>query len=172
MKQMKSLLKVGAIVLFAALTVSSCKKNEDPYAGYTQEREDGLIKDWVTAMVEKNLNVDTTANGILYIIDTAGTGDLVKTGDTLTVKYTGYFMDGTVFDASAYRGDGTMTYVHKDSNPDNRMITGWEEGIEKLSKGSIGVFCIPSAKAYGPYGYSSIPPYSPLIFVIEVLDIK
>lgn len=170
MKQMKSLLKFSAIVLFAALTFSSCMKDDDPYAGYTQERENGLIDDWITTMGEKKLDVDTTANGVFYIIDKAGTGDLVKTGDTLSVKYTGYFMDGTIFDASAYHGDGTMTYIHKNAN--SRMIEGWEDGIEKLSKGSIGVFCIPSAKAYGPYGYSSIPPYSPLIFVLEVLNIK
>ena len=170
MKNWNKLFKVGAIVLFAALTFSSCIKDEDPYADYTQEREDGLIYDWITAMGEKSFDVDTTANGIFYIIDQAGTGDLVTTGDTLQVKYTGYFMDGTIFDASAYYGDGTYTYVHKVAN--YRMIEGWEEGIEKLSIGSIGIFCIPSAKAYGTAGYSSIPPYSPLIFEIEVLDIR
>lgn len=167
---MKNLVRFSAVVLFAAFTLSSCMKDDDPYAQYTQEREDKLIKDWHAAMTTNKKDIDTTAGGIFYIMDKVGTGDNVKAGDTLTVKYTGLFMDGTVFDASAYHGDGTMTYIHKAK--ESRMITGWEEGIEYLSKGGIGVFCIPSAKGYGSEGYSSIPPYSPLIFVIEIVNIR
>jgi FKBP-type peptidyl-prolyl cis-trans isomerase len=106
------------------------------------------------------------------VVSTAGTGPTVGMGDTLTVKYTGYFMDGTIFDASSLHGDGTYTYIHKDTNPQKRMIQGWEEGIEVLSKGSRAIFLFPSDKAYGPYGYGPIPPYSPLIFEIEVVNIK
>lgn len=169
MKILNSVLKIGAIVLFAVLAISSCKKTEDPYAAYTPEREAGLIKDWLAQMVSTGQNIDTTSTGIYYIVEKAGIGVTVQAGDTVTVTYTGMFMDGTVFDASEYH-DGAMTYVHK--GDDSRMISGWEEGIEVTNKGSKTVFCIPSAKAYGPNGYSSIPPNTPLIFVIEVIDIK
>lgn len=170
MKKSSVLFKVIAIVLLA-LGVSSCFKKDDPYEGYTAEREANLTKEWITEMTKKGKNVDTIDTNIYYIIDKEGTGENVKSGDDVTVKYTGMFIDGTVFDASAYYNEaGTMTYQHKGT--ESRMIPGWETGIELLNKGAKAVFLFPSAKAYGTGGYSSIPPYSPLIFVIEVVDIK
>lgn len=44
--------------------------------------------------------------------------------------------------------------------------------MKKLNKGASAAFLIPSAKAYGTTGYRSIPPNTPLIFIIEVVDIK
>jgi FKBP-type peptidyl-prolyl cis-trans isomerase len=165
---MNNLLKVFVFVLFA-IAAASCGK-DDPYAGYTAEREAKLIKEWQETMVKNNKDIDTTSTGLFYIMDKEGSGATVKSGDEVKVKYTGMFMDGTIFDASSLHGDGTMTYEHKGT--DSRMIQGWEEGIEVLNKGAIAVFLIPSAKAYGPAGYSSIPPYSPLLFIIEVVDIN
>lgn len=162
------LLKYSALVLFAIIIVSGCKKNEDPYATYTPEREAALIKEWLAQMVTNKKDIDTTSTGIYYIVEKEGTGETVKTGNKVTVKYTGLFLDGSVFDASAYRGDGTMTYIHKT----DRLIQGWEEGIEVMKKGGTAAFLIPSAKAYGTAGSGSIPPNTPLIFVIEVIEIK
>jgi len=162
---MNSFLKVCSIVLFSVVVISGCTKTSDPYADYTPAREAGLISDWLAAMVAKNNNIDTTSTGIYYIVDKVGTGATVTTGDTVTVKYTGYFMDGSIFDSS-----DSFKYVHKATT--QRMITGWEEGIEVLQKGGSAAFLIPSAKAYGASGYYTIPPNSPLLFHIEVIDIK
>jgi FKBP-type peptidyl-prolyl cis-trans isomerase len=167
MERMNTILKVFALILFAGVIATGCNKNEDPYASYTPAREAALIKAWLEGMVEKKLNIDTTTTGIYYVPDKVGTGPTVKSGDKVTVKYTGMFLDGTVFDDSSYHG-GTMTYVHK-TDP---LIQGWEEGIEVLSKGGSAAFLIPSAKGYGASGYSTIPPYQPLIFIIEVVDIQ
>ncbi|HAQ19714.1 MAG TPA: hypothetical protein DCR40_10850 [Prolixibacteraceae bacterium] len=168
MKKLNMLLKYSALILFAIIIVSGCKKNEDPYATYTPERETALIKEWLAQMVTNKKDIDTTSTGLYYIVEKEGTGETVKTGNTVTVKYTGLFLDGSVFDASAYHGDGTMTYIHKT----DRLIQGWEEGIEVMKKGGTSAFLIPSAKAYGTSGAGSIPPNTPLIFVIEVIDIK
>ncbi len=169
MERMKVVFKILIVALFVGILATGCNKNEDPYAGYTPAREAALIKEWLDAMVEKKLNIDTTSTGIYYVPDKVGTGPKVQAGDKVTVKYTGMFLDGTVFDASAYHNDaGTMTYVHK-TDP---LIQGWEEGIEVLSKGGSAAFLIPSAKGYGASGYSTIPPYQPLIFIIEVVDIQ
>jgi len=172
MKKLNSLLKAFVIILLAIFVVSGCKKPKDPYADYTPEREAAMIKDWLSTMVTNKKDIDTTSTGLYYIVITKGTGETVKTGNTVTVKYTGMFLDGTVFDASSLHGDGTFTYIHKDTNPNNRLIQGWEEGIEVLQKGGSAVFLIPSAKAYGIYGSQSIPPNTPLLFIIEVVDIK
>lgn len=143
-------------------------KEEDPFAIYTPEREAGLIKEWIETMNRNNKDIKTTTTGIKYIVEKIGSGELVKAGNTVTVKYTGMFLDGQVFDASSLRGDGTMTFIHKT----NRMIQGWEEGIEVLNKGASAAFLVPSAKAYGTTGQGSIPPNTPLIFIIEVTNIK
>lgn len=161
MKKLNTLLKVCALMLFAVLVVSGCKK--DPDAMYTPEREAGLIKDWVAANVAND--VKTTASGIYYIVSKVGTGANVTTGKTVTVKYTGMFMDGSVFDSSE-----SFTYAHKGAS--SGLISGWIEGIQLMSKGGKDTFLFPSAQAYGSSRNGIIPPYSPLIFVIEVVDIK
>lgn len=170
---MNRILKIGFFLLMVLFILSSCNKETDETPSiYTPEREAALIKDWLETMVKNNNDIDTTSTGLFYIVSTSGSGPTVHTGDTLTVKYTGYFMDGSIFDASSLHGNGTYTYIHKDTDPKKRMIQGWEEGIEVLSKGSKAIFLFPSDKGYGPYGYGPIPPYSPLIFEIEVVNIK
>ena len=167
MKRMNFVFKYFVLVLFLAGLFSSCLKSNDTSPSNTAETEAALIKSWKTKMKSTNIAYDSTTTKIFYIIDKTkvGTGSNVTTGKTVTVKYTGTFMDGSIFDSS-----DSFTYVHKASN--QRMITGWEEGIELLNKGAKATFLFPSSLAYGPYGYSSIPGYSPLFFVIEVVDIK
>lgn len=167
MKRSNFVFKFFVLVLFLAGLVSSCMKPEDTGSTNTPETEATLIKSWKTKMKSANIAYDSTATKIFYIIDKTkvGTGPNVTTGKTVTVKYTGLFMDESIFDSS-----DSFTYEHKSSS--QRLISGWEEGIELLNKGAKAIFLIPSALAYGSSGYSSIPPYSPLIFVIEVVDIK
>lgn len=175
MKTMKNFLKISMVIVLAVF-MASCIKNEDPYADYTPEREANLISDWKTAMITKGQDLDTTSTGIIYILDKTKTGSGQTVAEfaaehetvNLTVKYTGMFLDGQIFDSSSLRGDGTMVYKHKV----DRMITGWEEGIEVLKKGGSAAFLVPSSKAYGANGQGMIPPNTPLIFVIEVVDIK
>jgi len=164
MKKLNTYFKVCAVVLFALVLVLGCKKTEVPISN-SSEQKANLINTWVKTMVNTNNIVDSTATGLHYIISKVGTGATVTAGNTVTLKYTGKFVDGTVFDSSA-----SFTYVHKAAN--QRMIPGFEEGIEKLSKGGGGIFLIPSAQAYGSGGYATIPAYTPLLFMIEVIDIK
>jgi FKBP-type peptidyl-prolyl cis-trans isomerase len=174
MKNLKTYLKVLVFILFVAAFATGCMKDTntvDPPVSYTPEREATMIKEWLDSMSARKISLDTTSTGILYIPVKIGSGATVKTGDVITVKYTGMFLDGTIFDASEYQNEaGTMSYVHKT----NRMIQGWEEGVEVLQKGGKAIFLIPSAKGYGVTGSrdGTIPPYSPLIFMIEVVDIK
>ena len=178
--------KTCFIVLFAMVVISGCKKDGDSYdylkteiANYvvdskvnssilhTSQGEQALIDEWLAAMTTNNKVINKTSTGINYIVEKAGTGETVKSDQTVTVKYIGFFTDGEIFDASDYHG-GTMTYRHKVDN----LIKGWDEGVDVLREGGRAVFLIPSAKGYGTTGSSSIPPYTPLIFVIEVVDIK
>lgn len=185
MKKLNSFLKTAGFVLVGSLILSSCMKSSDPYADYTPEREASLISDWLSSLKDDNANIDTTATGLYYVVEKSGSGPTVKDGDTVTVKYIGMLLGGSVFDASEWHtnysgtslpyfsADSTMTYIHHSpESADISMIKGWEEGIEALNAGAGAVFLFPSEKAYGPYGYGSIPPYSPLLFYIEVVRIN
>lgn len=175
MRKANCVLKISAVLfLFAAIMSSCLKEPVDPYASYTPAREASLITSWRALMKKNKVDLDSfmvDTNKIYFMLDTAkvGSGPLVKTGDKLTVSYTGRFLNGTVFDSS-----NSYNYTHKDSDPDKRMIPGWEASIEHLNKGASAVFMIPSALAYGTRGSygGTIPPNTPLIFVIGVLDIK
>jgi len=154
--------KVCAIVMFALVFIFGCKKTE---VTYSAETEASQIKNWLDSNVKSNKNIDTTSTGLFFIVGKKGAGPTVVAGDTVTVKYSGMFLSGTVFDSS-----NSFTYVHKAAN--SRMIQGWEEAIEVMNKGEIADFLVPSAKAYGVNGYSSIPPFTPLLFTMEIVEIK
>lgn len=175
MRKANYVLRTSIILfLFAAIMSSCLKEPEDPYASYTPEREANLIISWRAQMKKNNVELDSFMvdnSKVYFALDTTkvGTGPYVKTGDKVTVKYTGMFLNGYIFDTS----DST-SYTHKDTNPNKRMIVGWEESIEHLNKSAVGVFMIPSALAYGSVRIqgSPIPPNTPLIFVIDVLNIQ
>ena len=179
MRKLKNALKICALILVGAAVLSGCKKSAtDPDAALkasiqkyvinsTASTEADLIAEWLDTMRKNQENLQTTSTGINYIPIKTGEGATVKAGDSLTVKYVGFFMNGSILDASDYHG-GTFKYVHKTDS----MIKGWEEGIEVLNKGASAVFLIPSAKGYGTTGHGPVAPNTPLIFVIEVLDIK
>ncbi|HKI87788.1 MAG TPA: FKBP-type peptidyl-prolyl cis-trans isomerase, partial [Draconibacterium sp.] len=90
---------------------------------------------------------------------------------TLVVGYSGYFINGALFDTSDfYSEDGKYEFVLGET----QMIEGWNDGIKKINKGATMQLIIPSEYAYGNQGAGGgvIPPYSTVIFVIQVFDIR
>lgn len=171
---MKKILKISLFVLLGAVITFGCKKSSPVVPDLSESIkkyvihpskyvESTMIAEWLDTMRVRQLDVKTSPTGLRYILEKAGEGPTVVAGDSVTVRYIGFFMNGGIFDSSE-----SMTYVHKT----NRMIKGWEEGIEILNKGASAVFLIPSDKAYGSTGHGPIAPNVPLIFVIEVLNIK
>lgn len=115
-----------------------------------------------------NITVQPTETG-LYIIETeAGKGENIKAGQTASVKYSGKFLTGQVFDGSElHDGKPYDVVVGKGG-----VIAGWDEALLKMKKGSKAMLVIPSSLGYGAQGSGPIPPYSSLIFDIEVVDVK
>ncbi len=107
-----------------------------------------------------------TTSGLIFIETQKGKGkDHPKATDVVTVHYTGTLLDGTKFDSSLDRGEPTTF-------PLNQVIPGWTEAIQLMTKGSKAKLIIPSALAYGPRGGGPIPPYSTLLFEVELIDFK
>ncbi|TEA27648.1 FKBP-type peptidyl-prolyl cis-trans isomerase [Candidatus Schmidhempelia bombi] len=109
--------------------------------------------------------VKSTESGLQYKIIKQGEGKLASASDRVRVHYTGRLIDGTVFDSSVERGQPAEF-------PVNGVIAGWIEALQLMPVGSKWELYIPQELAYGERGAgSSIPPYSALIFEVELLDI-
>lgn len=105
----------------------------------------------------------------LIIEDIAtGSGQEVKTGDTVVMHYTGTLLDGTKFDSSLDRGQPFETQIGV-----GMVIDGWDQGVPGMKVGGKRKLTIPSSMGYGSRGAgTAIPPNAGLIFEVELLEIK
>lgn len=128
-----------------------------------EKREEGLR---FLAENAQKPDVRTTASGLQYTILTAAEGPRPQATDKVRVHYEGTLIDGTKFDSSYERGNPVDFELDK-------MIPGWIEGIQLMSVGSKYKFFIPYELGYGAQGAGGvIPPYSMLIFTVELLEIN
>ena len=112
-----------------------------------------------------NDSVKVTESGLQYKVLKLGKGKKPQATDKVKVHYHGTLIDGTVFDSSVQRGE-PITFAL------NQVIAGWTEGLQLMPVGSKFVFYIPSNLGYGERQAGSIPPYSTLIFEVELLGIE
>jgi FKBP-type peptidyl-prolyl cis-trans isomerase len=110
-----------------------------------------------------------TPDGLEYWDIKVGTGQTVKTGDNVSVHYTGWLTNGKKFDSSVDRGQ-PFTVENVGNAP---VIKGWNEGLIGMKVGGKRQLRIPPDLAYGPDGHPPvIPPAATLIFDVEVMGIK
>ncbi|HUD44070.1 MAG TPA: FKBP-type peptidyl-prolyl cis-trans isomerase [Patescibacteria group bacterium] len=98
--------------------------------------------------------------------EVVGTGQAVKSGDTITVNYTGTLTNGKVFDTSIGKQPFT-TQIGV-----GQVIKGWDLGIIGMKVGGKRKLTIPSVLGYGAQTQGAIPANSTLIFEVELLGIK
>lgn len=116
---------------------------------------------------ENNITVEPTASGLYYIEVEKGTGERAVPGSTVQVHYTGKLLDGTVFDSSIDKGQPLEFQLGK-----GRVIKGWDEGIAMMNEGGKATLIIPSDIAYGAQDRGTIPPYSTLVFDVELISVE
>ena len=109
-----------------------------------------------------------TDSGLKYEDTTVGEGDTAKSGQRVSVHYTGWLENGTKFDSSK---DRNMPF---DFNLGaGQVIKGWDEGVAGMQVGGTRKLTIPSQLAYGSAGAGGvIPPNATLIFEVELLAVS
>ncbi|WP_439243383.1 FKBP-type peptidyl-prolyl cis-trans isomerase [Lonepinella sp. BR2474] len=113
----------------------------------------------------KKDGVKVTESGLQYEIINEGKGDKPQRDSKVRVHYTGKLIDGTTFDSSVVRGTPAEF-------PVSGVIAGWTEALQLMPVGSKWRLTIPHNLAYGERGAGqSIPPFSVLVFEVELLDI-
>ena len=181
MKQLITLSFVLAIILSACVndtkksdinTTSNInakvKKDNKLYANYTdnptnqnQIDENALI-DYA---IEKGLDVKRTDSGIYYVVEEEGNGEVMVNGQPFQAHYSGYFLDGKVFDSSYQRGQPIAATV-------GAMNAAWNEALQTFPVGSKLKLLIPSRMGYGARGFPGfVPPNTPLVFDMHILPI-
>ncbi|NPA68949.1 MAG: FKBP-type peptidyl-prolyl cis-trans isomerase [Chlorobi bacterium] len=153
---MKNKIIFYGISILTLFFVLSCKSD------YEKELDD--LKAYIE---ENNITVEPTASGLYYIETETGTGVQAQAGNTVVVDYRGTFLDGEQFDSSYDRGEPFEFVLGA-----GQVIKGWDEGIAYMKEGGKATLIMPSSLAYGAYGAGSIPPYTSLIFYVELLDVK
>jgi FKBP-type peptidyl-prolyl cis-trans isomerase FkpA len=138
------------------------KRAAEMAAAATKNKADG------EAFLAKNktaAGVQTTASGLQYKINTAGTGPKPSGTETVKVHYTGTLLDGTKFDSSVDRGQPAQFAL-------NAVIPGWTEALALMPVGSKWTLWIPSNLAYGDRGTPGpIGPNATLKFDVELIEI-
>jgi FKBP-type peptidyl-prolyl cis-trans isomerase len=110
--------------------------------------------------------IKTTASGLQYEILTQGTGAKpASAAANVTVHYKGTLLNGFEFDSSYKRNEPTSFGL-------NQVISGWTEGVQLMNEGSKYRFFVPYNLAYGSRDGGQIPPYSTLIFEVELIKVN
>jgi FKBP-type peptidyl-prolyl cis-trans isomerase FkpA len=132
-----------------------------------EERKAKEPEDIKQFVKDSSITALPSATGLYYIETKRGTGAMPVKGDTVSVHYSGRFLDGSTFDSSV--GGEPIDFVIGI----NQVIPGWEEGILLMRAGGKAKFIIPSDLAYGANGAGTlILPYTPLVFDVELIKVK
>ncbi|MBT8189316.1 MAG: FKBP-type peptidyl-prolyl cis-trans isomerase [Saprospiraceae bacterium] len=138
------------------------------YAHYHQnpvtqaQKDENLL---ISYAIDNNLDVLRRPSGLYYIIERDGTGPNFNRGQKCKAHYSGYFIDGRVFDSSIERGSPLVFTV-------GAMNSGWNEGLTFMNSGTRAKLLIPSHLGYGERGFPGyVPPNTPIIFDIEILPL-
>jgi FKBP-type peptidyl-prolyl cis-trans isomerase len=106
-------------------------------------------------------------DGLEYKDIKVGTGAKAKAGQSVTVHYTGWLVDGKKFDSSVDRGTPFTFMLGA-----GQVIKGWDEGVAGMKVGGKRQLHIPPSLGYGTRGGGPIPPNATLIFDVELLGVK
>jgi FKBP-type peptidyl-prolyl cis-trans isomerase len=123
-----------------------------------------IYKDYFEENAKREI-VKSLPSGLQYAVIREGNGEKV-TEDTVPVKitYKAFFIDGREIDSSFKIGQVAETTLED-------VIPCWREGIKLMPEGSKYKFFVPAELAYGEKGFQNVPPNTPLVYEVELVEI-
>ena len=123
--------------------------------------------------IGKQAGVSKADKGVLYKVLTEGKGEMPKLNQVVEIKYEAKVMDGTVFDATAmHRTESDSYAVMEIANNSRGIAPGLAEALVKMPVGSKWIVYVPWQQAFGEMGSRSFPPYTAVIYEVELLSVK
>ncbi|HRG37887.1 MAG TPA: FKBP-type peptidyl-prolyl cis-trans isomerase [Bacteroidia bacterium] len=172
-------LKLRKIISKEELMKEEAKRKEEETAmkQMSKNEEPKILARYIE---ENKITVKPTASGLYYIELKKGSGPKAKIGDMILVNYTGRLLDGRVFDTndketaqSSGNYDARKPYGEPVTFPLNdQLFKGWVEALPMMNKGTKARIVLPSSLAIGEGSSGIIPPYAPMVFEVELVDIK
>lgn len=135
------------------------KMTAKKYAGNKQAGEEFLAKN------KQKADVVTLPSGVQYRVIYEGGGVIPADNSIITINYEGRLIDGTMFDSTREMGEPVTIQA-------NQFIPGLTEALVHMPAGSKWEVVIPQELAYGDRGAGNIPPYSVLIFDVELISVQ
>jgi len=153
----------GKPLLVAADTIP---KIVNAYLSQAVIERNKVLEKQLFEAVKSQPGVGVLPSGVCYVIARAGEGARPLVADTVTMHVKGYLPDGTLFEDTYTRNTPLKAL------PEN-LIPGLKEAVQIMQAGSVWRIYIPSALAYGEKGIPGIiPPFSALVFDVELLSIN
>ena len=132
---------------------------QDKYGDWKKQCEDYM------ANIAKKDGIKELGDGIYYEVLTEGKGAIPADTCRVSVNYEGKLLNDTIFDSSYQRGEPAKFMV-------KQVIPGWQKALTNMPVGSTWMVYIPQEQAYGERDGGKIPPFSCLIFKIEMRGIE
>ncbi len=166
-KQGDKMEKVEIIAVGEDAEAFDAKKAFD--AGMEEQRnKEAKAQEAMDAKMKEHIgNATKTASGLYYEVTEKGSGPKPNKGQTVSVHYAGYLLNGQKFDSSFDRNQPIQIPIGV-----GQVIPGWDEGIMLLNEGSKAKLIIPPHLGYGSQGAGGvIPPNAILIFEVQLMKI-
>jgi FKBP-type peptidyl-prolyl cis-trans isomerase len=166
---------IQLIVLFLSTVFIISLVSCNPARKYEKE-EESKIRNYLATNFDKNFELKPS--GLYYLETQAGTGILPATHDTVYLKYSGKFLDGTIFDSNVSLSTYLIFVVGEGT-----VISGLDQGVTFMHEGGKATLLIPSELAFSSTGsdyaydpnygyYQVIPGYTPLLFELELVHVS
>jgi FKBP-type peptidyl-prolyl cis-trans isomerase len=144
-------------------TLEELQKEEEQMIENARNNEVLMIQQY---LADNNLSAQPTETGLYFIRTVSGKGPQAHKGKKVVVHYTGKFLNGQKFDSSLDRNRPVEFTLGQ-----GEVIGGWDEGITMMNVGDEVLLIFPSPLGYGE-GRGDIPPFTPLLFEVKLINIK
>jgi FKBP-type peptidyl-prolyl cis-trans isomerase len=140
------------------------QKVEEMKTDSLKNAESGLREKYLK---DNHIKETPLPSGLIYIPVVKGNGAQAEAGKTVKVQYTGKLLNGKIFDSSRETNQPEEFMLGR-----AQVIKGWDEGIALMKVGGKATLIIPSSLGYAERDMGRIPPYSTLVFDVELVEVK